>query len=252
VIEPRRQPSRGRGGGTAAVGYHEQENRTVKRTVLLAEGILALGVMLYIGRLEAQPGGTPAPAAAPTPRTRIALLNLTYVIKHYEKFTHFQEEMKQAFKPFADKDRKLKAEAESLTKEIQALPASQEAEREEKTKRLKVVQRDLQDNSETAKSYLGKKTDEQMKILYFDIMDAASRHARAHDFELVLHYNDAIEKVDFFSSQNISRKLQAGALMPLYAVGGLDISKEVVESLNYALRSQVPTGNPTGAPGGGN
>jgi Skp family chaperone for outer membrane proteins len=227
----------------------------VKRTVLLAGGILALGAMLAVDRLPAQQAGAPAPAAAPAPRTRIALLNLTYVIKNYERFKTFQEEMKKAFLPYQDKDRKLKSEAELLAKEIQTLTPAQEPSREELTRKLKNLQRDIQDNNETAKSFLGKKTDEQMKILYLDIMEAATRHARGHDFELVLHYNDATSKEDFYSSPNIARKLQAGALMPLFAVGGLDISKEVVESLNYALHSsQMPAGAPGGAagnPGGG-
>ncbi len=227
----------------------------MKRTVLLAGGILALGAMLAVDRLPAQQAGSPAPAAAPAPRTRIALLNLTYVIKNYEKFKTFQDEMKRAFLPYQEKDRKLKSEAELLAKEIQALTPAQEPSREELTRKLKNLQRDIQDNNETAKSFLGKKTDEQMKILYLDIMEAATRHARGHDFELVLHYNDATSKEDFYSSPNIARKLQAGALMPLFAVGGLDISKEVVESLNYALHgSAMPAGAPGGAagnPGGG-
>ncbi len=227
----------------------------MKRTVLLAASVLALGAVLHVGRLPAQ-NPAAAPAAAPAPRTRIALLNLTYVLKNYDKFKTFQDEIKRAFQPFQDTDRKKKAEAEVLAKEIQGLTPQQEPSREELTKKLKNLQREVQDNNENAKAYLQKKGDEQMKILYLDIMDAAQRHARAHDFELVLHYNDATNRDDWISAPNIARKLQAGALMPLYAVPGLDISKEVVDSLNYPLRaaggSGVPAGAPAGAPGGGN
>jgi Skp family chaperone for outer membrane proteins len=221
----------------------------VKRTVLVAGGILALGAILYAGRLRAQPSsGAPAPAAAPAPRTRIALLNLTYVLKNYEKFQNFQNEIKGAFEPFQKTDRDKKAALDVLSKEAQD-PKISEAKREELARQIRGLQRDIQENQETAKAYLQKKGDEQMKILYLDVMDAAQRHARAHDFELVLHYNDATTRADFLSSANIARKLQAGALMPLYAVAGLDISKEVVEALNYPLRASVPRG---GNPGGGN
>jgi Skp family chaperone for outer membrane proteins len=208
------------------------------KTLLVAGSVLTLGALVYGGRTWLAAAPAPERVAEKEPRTRIALLNLTYVIKHYEKFTHFQEEMKEAFKPFADKDRKLKAEAETLTKEIQDLTPAQEANREDLTKKLKKLQRDIEENNETAKSFLGKKTDEQMKVLYLDILDAATHYARDHDFEMVLHYNDAIEKVDFFSSQNIARKLQAGALMPLYVKPGLDISKEVVEAMNTAAKEK--------------
>jgi hypothetical protein len=40
------------------------------------------------------------------------------------------------------------------------------------------------------------------------------------------------------SSGNIARKLQAGALMPLYVKPGLDISKEVVDALNVAVNQK--------------
>src|SRR5262245_4205815 len=69
-----------------------REVRTVKRTVILAAGAVALSAALYVGNLWAQtgarPGTAPAPAPAPAaaePRTRVALINLTYVIKHYSK-----------------------------------------------------------------------------------------------------------------------------------------------------------------------
>jgi Skp family chaperone for outer membrane proteins len=218
----------------------------VKRKVIVAAGLLALGVVLYAGRLWAQQSA--APAAAPAPRTRIALLNLTYVLKNYEKFKTFQNEIKAAFEPFQKKDQAKKAEAEVLTKEAQA-PNTTESRREDIARQLKAIQREVEDNNAAAKQYLGKKEGEQMKILYLDIMDIAGRYARAHDFELVLHYNDATTQEDFLSIPNIFRKLQAGALMPLYAVQGLDISKEVVVALNYPLmqHNQTPQG---GTPGG--
>ncbi len=219
----------------------------MKRKVIVAAGLLALGAVLYVGRVWAQQGGGAPAAAAPAPRTRIALLNLTYVIKNYQKFVTFQDEMKKAIEPFQKVDRDKKALAETLAKEAQD-PKTPETRREDLARQLKAIQREVQDNNDAAKQFLGKKGDEQMKILYLDIMDAAQRYARAHDFELVLHYNDATTREDFLSPQNIARKLQAGALMPLYAVAGLDISKEVVEALNYPLRGQVPAG---GAPGGG-
>jgi Skp family chaperone for outer membrane proteins len=208
--------------------------------VIAAGGILALGVLLYAGRVGAQQqsgaAGSTAPVAAPAPRTRVALLNLSYVIKNYAKFKTFQEEMKQAFEPYQKKDTAKKQALEALTKEAQQ-PGVTDAKREELTQKAKGIQREIEDNGAEAKAWLGRKTDEQMKILYLDIMDASQRYARAHDFELVLHYNDATTREDFLSPQNIARKLQAGALMPLYAVQGLDISKEVVDNLNSYLQA---------------
>jgi hypothetical protein len=46
---------------------------------------------------------------------------------------------------------------------------------------------------------------------------------------------------------NIARKVQTGALMPLYAAPGMDISVDVVNMLNYNLR---PATTPGTAPAG--
>jgi Skp family chaperone for outer membrane proteins len=216
--------------------------------VLVAGGVLILAVVLVAGRLAAQQGGQAAPAAAPPPRTRIALLNLTYVIKKYKKFETFQAEIKTAFEPFQKHDQGKKAEAEALAKEGQK-PETTEARREEINRQLKALQRDIEDNGTSAKAFLQKKGDEQMRILYMDIMSAAQRYARGHDYEMVLHYNEATTQEDFYSPVNIARKIQAGALMPLYFVPGMDISKEVVDTLNAYLGA-APAATNGGAPGG--
>jgi outer membrane protein len=207
------------------------------KTLLAAGSVLALGALVYGGRTWLAAAPVPDRVAEKGPRTRIALVNLTYVIKNYEKFKTFQTEIKEAFEPFQKSDRDRKQEAEVLSKQLQDgnLAGKQRADLE---KKLKDLQRAIEDNNAAAKEVLQKKGDEQMKILYMDVSDAAERHAKAHDFELVLHYNDATTREDFLSAPNIARKLQAGALTPLYAVPGLDISKQIVEALNEMARDK--------------
>jgi Skp family chaperone for outer membrane proteins len=97
---------------------------------------------------------------------------------------------------------------------------------------LKKVEKDLADIGDEAKKVLGKKSDEQMVILYKDIQSVAERYAKAHDIELVLHWNEATTEEDLFSPLNVARKMQAGTCMPVYVAPGMDISKEVVAILN--------------------
>jgi len=227
----------------------------VKKTVLTAGGLLALAVLCYAGRSwgQAQPTGqtnnstSPSPAAAATPKTRIALLNLTYVIKNYMKYKNFQQEIQSSIEPFKKQDTELRKRLEELSKKAESAPAAEKDALEKEAKELK---RKLEDNSVEAKTQLGKKSDDEMKILYMDVWEAARRYAVAHEFEMVLHYNDADTERDFMSPQNIARKLNTGALMPLYAAPGLDISREVVEMLNYNLRPNTAPGG-TPAPSGG-
>jgi Skp family chaperone for outer membrane proteins len=228
----------------------------VKKTVLAAGGLLALGVLCYVSRSWGQqtpPAGqahsTPAAAA---PKTRIALLNFTYVIKNYLKYQNFQKEIKEKIEPFHKKDTELRKRLEELRKKAEEVKtAPQPGEREKLEREGKDIQRQLEDNAANVKVELGKKSDDEMKILFTDVFDAARRYAAAHEFELVLHYNDAVTPEDFMSPQNIARKLNTGALMPLYAAPGMDISREVVDMLNYNLRPNTAPQGGAATPGAG-
>ena len=233
----------------------------MKKTVLAAGGgLLALGVLCYVGSLWAQQQpnpAQPAQAAAAPPRTRIALLNLTFVIKNYEKYKHFQSDLKAVMAPFMGTEENLRQEAETLRKTYEeAAKKGQPIPQAEYERKVKDLQRRKEDNDAEAKMMIGKKSDEEMKILYLDVVRAAQGYAASHDFDLVLHYNDATSPEDYLSVQNIARKLNAGALMPLYAAAGMDISQNVVELLNYNLRpttqggAPAPTAGAAGAGGG--
>jgi len=223
----------------------------VKKTVLAMGGFLVLGALCYVGQLSGQ---TQAPSSAPQAaatqsapaRTRIALLNLTYVIKNYEKYKHFQDEIKGIVEPFQTKDKNLRLQLEELHKKVEANPSL----REELERQAKDIQRKLEDNNMEAKIQLGKRSDDEMKILFMDVYEAAQRYAASHDFELVLHYNDAVTKEDFFGARNIARKLNTGALMPMYWSPSMDISQAVADMLNYNVRAGQPSqgGQPGGAP----
>jgi Skp family chaperone for outer membrane proteins len=216
----------------------------VKKTLFVAGGILALGVLCYVGRLWAQQTPSTGPSAQGAPRTRIALINLTYVVKYYDKYKVYQEEMKGAIQPFQARDKEYRRQAEELAKSVPTPPPADK--REEIEHKMKEFKRKIEDNDTEAKLAVSKKSDEQMKILYHDVVTAAQSYAVSRDFDLVLHYNDATTEEDFLSTQNIARKLQSGALMPLWAAQGMDISKEVVAMLNYKL-SQNAAATP-GAP----
>jgi Skp family chaperone for outer membrane proteins len=167
------------------------------------------------------------------PRTRIALVNMTYVMKYSHKFTTYQNEMKKLLEPFQEKDKSLRAKAEKAAREM-AVPGTPANDREKLSEEVKKIQQAMQENNREARAVLSKRSDEQMTTLYTDVANAAARYARAHDFELVLHYNEGVSIAERHDPTNIGRKLQNGALTPLYAVSGLDVSKAIVEELNKA------------------
>lgn len=213
----------------------------MKRTVVLTAGLLALGLVGYLGsQLRAQQPGATAPARpAAEPRTRIAVLNMAYVIKNYDKWKTFQEEIKAEFKGFEQKAQPKVKQGESLKAQLSDPKATIAPEqREAMTAELKKLSREIEDINAEAKAAISKKGDEQMVILYREIQDISHRYALAHNFDMVLHYTEATTQPDYYSAQNIARKLQAQALMPLYYDPGLDISREVVIALNAAYAQQ--------------
>src|SRR5262249_45886073 len=95
VHAPPAQPVRGNrrhkwvelrpGSGAGAEEHSNQEKRTVKRSMALTVGVLSLGVAVWFAsKLWAEPT---RPAAST--QTRVAMLNLRWVIKNYSKYTAF-------------------------------------------------------------------------------------------------------------------------------------------------------------------
>jgi Skp family chaperone for outer membrane proteins len=195
--------------------------------------VLAVGALVYGANVRPQAGTKEDRAGQPSPRTRVALVNLSYVVKNYEKFKDFQQEIKEAAEPYQKRDVDLKARAESLAKQLQDPNVAAE-KKPEIEKKLRQTQRKIEDNGAEAKQTLTKRSEEHTKTLYVDVEKAAKRHAAAHDLELVLHYNEVTEE-ELYSPANIARKLQAGALMPLYMAPGVDVSKQLLEALNRDL-----------------
>ena len=199
--------------------------------------VLAMAALLGLGRLWAESKQKkPAP-----PRTRMALVNLSYVLKNYTRYKHFQEDVRSSVKPFEDRDKKLRGQLEKLMAQLKkqredaAIVPAKAEDIEEKAKKL---QREIEDNQIKARRALSKKNEEDMRTLFQDVERAAKRYAAAHDIDVVLHYNDAATQEEYYSPQNIARKLNSGALMPLYCVSGINISKKLVPLMNQRVRDE--------------
>ena len=95
----------------------------MKRNIgIIVVGLIALAAVSYVAtQLWAQaPGGVrPASATAPASgKTRVAILNLKYVVTSYKKWTAFQEQYKSEFKVFEDRITPLKKQYEDKAKAI--------------------------------------------------------------------------------------------------------------------------------------
>jgi Skp family chaperone for outer membrane proteins len=209
----------------------------------VAVGVLALGfAIVATHRLAAQNTTAPKPGTtAPAPTTKVALLNLSYVIKNYKKTDIFTAEMKEAAKLYKDKDDGFNRQAEALAKENQDSKTTQER-REKIDQQMKDLKRQSEDNKAEAQKVLGKKQEQQIFIIYSDIHRVVDKYAQAHGFDMVLHYNDATTSPEYWSAANIMRKIQAGTLIPMYYAPGLDISNNILTTLNAPYQQAAPAG----------
>jgi Skp family chaperone for outer membrane proteins len=214
-------------------------------------GVATVGVAVYLGsRLwaqQGQPGGAAGhPASAASAKTRIALLNLKYVVMNYGKWKQFTEQLKSEYKKYEDQVQAQNTKLENLKQQMQK--ATDQAQKDQIEKDAKTVQRQMQDLADEAKNTLGKKEADELVVIYKEIASAVSRFAVANDIDLVMHYNDATTDAEMNSPQNIQRKMVTGPCTPLYyKAGEIEISPVILDMLNkqyQAAGGTVPAAAP--------
>jgi len=226
----------------------------VKRKWIIATvGVATAAALVYVGTLWAQqPAAPAAPHTAAAPRTKVALLNLTYVISYYDKYKAYKDDMKKQAQPYEDRIKALQADMESLRKQVtDPQHPLDEQGRQAAEKKMKDDQRGAEDINTEAKAKLAKEAADQMVLLYQEVQAAAGSYAAAHDFDMVLQYNEPLEPKDYYSPANIERKMGASAMIPLYYSPGMEISRDVLGMLNakYHQMSAAPAAGAPAAPG---
>jgi Skp family chaperone for outer membrane proteins len=222
----------------------------VKRTFAFVAGSAVVGLAVLVGsQLRAQQGAAPQQP----PRTRVAVLNLSSVIKNYTKYQAFEKEWQTAYQGFEKQYEGKRALLASNQNQLAA--AKDDTQRGQIEAQVRNLQREMQDMSEEAKKALGKKRDDQAVIIYREIEEAVKVFARANDLELVMHYNDTSSAQDMYNPVNVQRKLSTGACMPVYFNPQMDITNSVITMLNEYYKRQMgsqpiqPTGGIAPAPG---
>ena len=208
----------------------------MKRTLFLLVGVVALGTAIYTSsKLWAQ-----TPAAVPSgTKTKVGVFNLTYVIKNYTKFKSYQDQLKSKVDSFQLKDTLWKTEGEKIAKEAQ-VPTTTATRRDEIEKRLKDLTRQIEDNKAEAQKVLVKEQEAQLVTLYGDIYNVVNRVAVAHGYDLIMHYNEA-PREEVWNAQNVARKMQAGAAIPMYMSGTVDISEYILKTINAGTSGGTTT-----------
>jgi Skp family chaperone for outer membrane proteins len=199
----------------------------------LAVGMGALLLVSPTGRLQAQPSAA---------GTRVAIVNVGLVFSKYEKAKFLKAELETTLKPFKTQGEKIKDEYVKYGEAYKKSAATMsQKDKEQYENYLLKLKRDMEDLDMQARKLIGKKQEDQIVVLYKEVVGAVQAFAQANGYQLVLGYGQQIEG-DVNSFANINRIMQGmdlGSATPLFMLGGVDISQLVTDSLNAAYR-QVP------------
>jgi Skp family chaperone for outer membrane proteins len=176
------------------------------------------------------------PAAAGT--TRVAVINLAYVLSKYERASFLKEELQAEAKKAQEEAKRLMEQCNLLQQTLQKGDFKNNT-KEQFEEKLINTRRRLEDLNRTASAKLGKATQAQLVILWKDVQEAVKTYSARHGIELVMTYADAPSPNDAASFQNLTRKLGAtdnGGSTPIFMAPGVDISEAVTDLLNERFR----------------
>jgi Skp family chaperone for outer membrane proteins len=165
---------------------------------------------------------------------------MVQVLKNYKKAQGFENQirdrakaMEAQLKPYQEKLNKLRDEMQN--------PATPQARKEQAAQEGKKLTFEATDKEETLKKELLKINNDYVKQVYKEVEETVTAYARANNYELVLFYNDVVTAEDFYHPETIKRKLQLpAALMPMVVAPGMDISDQIVNTLNARFGPTTP------------
>ena len=202
----------------------------MKRKVGVFAVLAALGLIGYMGsQLVAQNTQGDSTKVAPTrPKTAIAVFNLSNVMENCDHAKTFIAESKADAKSLQAQIEPMLKKFEELKKKIVETPQDQ---REKYADQYKKMERDIKDFEDQGKEQIKKKSDQQIKILYKEIEDAAIRLAKYRNIDLVMHYNDFVNDLKD-QPANIRNKFINAPLFPVYSAPGVDVTEDILKMLN--------------------
>lgn len=213
----------------------------MKRKMVVGAALALAVTGCFVANLMAQAQVGGAGAA----QFKVGVVNIDAVFAKYGKATIYKKELDDTIAPF-------KGEAEKLKKQINDIVEyfkSAGADKSKKDAYDKVIvenRRKLEDLDRDVRKLIGKKQEDQLIVLYKDVVGATKAYAEANGITLVFGYGEPFEGTDLYSFLNISRKMQGMGLgvVPIWYHGSLDVTDPIIQTLNYNNKGTGAT--PTG------
>jgi Skp family chaperone for outer membrane proteins len=242
----------------------------VKRTFVYLACLVGMAGAAYLaGEAKSQglacgpPGAPPAGAGAGAPAATggrdVAVFNVAKVMKDFQKWQFFANEMN---KVRAAETAELAKMGETLAKMKAQIEAKDTptATREALEKQYKDLSRQYQDKSDEVRRRIDEQSSKHLKELHDDIKVVVEAVANKNGFGVVFAYPDATTEEEKKSPLYFELKLRPPAALPFFVSQNCDITEAVVQTLNkyrpapgpIATTGGTTAGSPApGTPGGG-
>jgi Skp family chaperone for outer membrane proteins len=214
----------------------------VKRSTALFLALAAIPLAIAIATAQTPPATTP-PAAAPASRGT-AVFNVPKVMREYQKWQFFAQEVNKDRQEKAALLAKKQNELVDLQNKIKVEPVK--AKQDEMAQQMIVLQRQLEDMEKQARKEIDEKSMTHLRTLFGELRTVVDAVAKTNGFDLVLAYPDASTPEEMASPMYLEMKLRTPAAMPFYVSPNIDITAVVIQTLNKNFPAPGPV-SPAGA-----
>jgi Skp family chaperone for outer membrane proteins len=203
----------------------------VNKFLLSASAVAALSLAGFTVNALAQPAKPAAPAAASTAPHKVALIDMAYVFKNYEKFTNLREDLKTEVMQ-SEEEAKQKAEVlQKLQKEMKTF-AEGSPEFTQREQALTRMAADFETFRKGAQRDFLKKESQIYHTVYMDVADMVAKYANHFQYTLVIRFNR--EDLD---TENAQKLIEGMNRQVVFHREEDDITEAVVDTLNKKLKN---------------
>jgi len=204
----------------------------VKKSLYILAGLLAMGGLGWFGAwVSAQQGGTPAPAPAAKPTTKVGVMNIAKVLKNFTKANYLGDTLINEAKEHEKSLNQSKIQLQQDEQRVMSLPKG--PAQDEELKRLRATKLSIDEKEIDFKKKLAEKQSamaDQVMQAMDQIVDFLSKQ---NGLELVISYQDATSEEEMKLPGYSIRRLSVPGASVMWKVPGMDITDEVVRYLNH-------------------
>lgn len=230
-----------------------QEPHSVKRFSLqcaLFAGLLgALGLVGYVNG-----DGKGTRAAKPQPNIRLAVIDISHILKNYQKHEDLQQEVREAAEMAQNKAKGMIEQARSLQEQLQSGEFESDSDEFLKKERQVIsLSSKFEVYNALTKKELTKKNAETMAKAYLDVQNAMALYAEQNGYTMIMRFQR-----DFEGLSERDRTWQTMSQSIVRYEGADDITDSVLAWLNQQYQAQLasaapkkpatPAKSPTAAP----